>query len=164
MARHAALADLLRDLGGDGDRLALELDVHLERVVDLGQRVGRELDVDDRAGDRDDAAVLQCRCSRVRRSSVMAVAPRARCRYVRRVPDVDSTVSTCSSTWSAVARAQRLGAADDLHDLGGDRVLAGAVHDAGVRLVIRSSALSVAAFIARWRAACSDAAAFSSAA
>ena len=28
---HAAFADLLRDLGGDGDRLALELDVHLER-------------------------------------------------------------------------------------------------------------------------------------
>ena len=58
---HAAVADLLRDLGGDGDRLALELDVHLEREVDLGQRVGRELDVDDRAGDRDDATVLQRR-------------------------------------------------------------------------------------------------------
>ena len=33
-----------------------------------------------------------------------------------------------------------------------------------LRLVIRSSALSVADFIARWRAACSDAAALSSAA
>ena len=59
----AALADLLRDLGGHRDRLALELDVHLERVVDLGQRVGRELDVDDRAVDRDDATVLQLRRS-----------------------------------------------------------------------------------------------------
>ena len=59
MARHAAVTDLLRDLGGDGDRLALELGVHLDREVDLGQRVGRELDVDDRAGDRDDATVLQ---------------------------------------------------------------------------------------------------------
>ena len=45
----AAFADLLRDLGGHDDLLALELDVDLERVVDLGQRVGRELDVDDRA-------------------------------------------------------------------------------------------------------------------
>ena len=27
-----------------------------------------------------------------------------------------------------LARAERLGAADDLHDLGGDRVLAGTVH------------------------------------
>ena len=58
-ARHAALADLLRDLGGDGDLLALELDVHLERVVDLRQRVGRELDVDDGTDDRDDPPVLE---------------------------------------------------------------------------------------------------------
>ena len=60
---HAALADLLGDLGGDGDGLAFELDVHLERVVDLRQRVGRELDVDDRAVDRDDATVLELRRS-----------------------------------------------------------------------------------------------------
>ena len=56
---HPAVADLLRDLGGDGDGVALELGVHLDREVDLGQRVGRELDVDDRAGDRDDAAFLE---------------------------------------------------------------------------------------------------------
>ena len=55
----AAFTDLLRDLGGDGDRVALELDVHLERLVDLRQRVGRELGVDDGAVDRDDATVLQ---------------------------------------------------------------------------------------------------------
>ena len=55
----AAFADLLRDLGGDGDLLALELDVHLEREVDLRQRVGRELDVDDGTEDRDDPPVLE---------------------------------------------------------------------------------------------------------
>ena len=48
--------------------------VHLERVVDLGQRVGRELDVDDRAGDRDDAAVLQ-----LGRPAVSAVMVMAMC-------------------------------------------------------------------------------------
>ena len=48
---HGAVADLLGDLGVTVDRLAVELDVDLERVVDLGQRVGRELDVDDRADD-----------------------------------------------------------------------------------------------------------------
>ncbi len=56
---HAAVTDLLRDLGDDRDRDAFELGVHLDGEVDLGQRVGRELDVDDRAGDGDDAAVLQ---------------------------------------------------------------------------------------------------------
>ena len=58
-AAHPALADLLGDLGGTVIGRALELDVHLDGVVDLGQRVGRELDVDDRAGDRDDAARLE---------------------------------------------------------------------------------------------------------
>ena len=36
--------------------LALELDVHLDGEVDLGQGVGGELDVDDGPGDGDDAA------------------------------------------------------------------------------------------------------------
>ena len=72
---HAAVADLLRDLGGDGDRLALELGVHLDREVDLGQRVGRELDVDDRAGDRDDAAVLRAVVSGVSAVTVMLQSP-----------------------------------------------------------------------------------------
>ena len=59
--------------------------------------------------------------------------------------------------------AERLGAADDLHDLGGDRVLAGPVHDAAEVL---DELLGVVggAFIARWRKACSEAAALSSAA
>ena len=54
-----ALADVLGHLGRDLDLAPLELDGHLQRVVDLGQRVGRELDVDDGAGDGDDAAVLE---------------------------------------------------------------------------------------------------------
>ena len=39
--------------------VAVELEVHLDGVVDLGQGVRRELDVDDRAGDGDDPAVLE---------------------------------------------------------------------------------------------------------
>ncbi len=39
--------------------------------------------------------------------------------------------STSWTSASCLAAAERLGAADDLHDLGGDRVLAGTVHDAG---------------------------------
>jgi hypothetical protein len=57
-AAHPALADLLRDLRRHGQRGALELEVHLHRHVDLGQRVGRELHVDDRSGDGDDAALF----------------------------------------------------------------------------------------------------------
>ena len=56
---HPVVADLLGDLGDDANGLALELDLHLDGVVDLRQSVGRELDVDDRAGDGDDAPVLQ---------------------------------------------------------------------------------------------------------
>ena len=58
-AAHAALADLLGDLGDDGHGQAVEHDVHLDRVVDLGQRVRRELDVHHRSGDRDDASGLE---------------------------------------------------------------------------------------------------------
>ena len=56
---HAAVADLLRDLGGDLDLVAAELDGELHGVVDLGERAARELDVDDGTGDGDDLAVLQ---------------------------------------------------------------------------------------------------------
>ena len=35
------------------------VDVHGEARVDLGEGVGRELDVDDRAGDGDDPPVLE---------------------------------------------------------------------------------------------------------
>ena len=59
-------------------------------------------------------------------------------------------------------RRQRVGSADDFADLLGDLRLAGLVGLAGQDLM-RSSALSVAAFIARRRAACSDAADSSSA-
>ena len=59
MARTRPCAELLRDLGQDDDRLAVDLDRQLDRVVDLGEGVVGELDVDDRAGDGDDPAVLQ---------------------------------------------------------------------------------------------------------
>ena len=39
-AADPALADLLGDLGGDGDLGALELEVHLDGHVDLGQACG----------------------------------------------------------------------------------------------------------------------------
>ena len=60
--------------------------------------------------------------------------------------------------------AHGLGAADDLHDLGGDGVLAGPVHGPAVACMMRSSALSVADFMARCWAARNDAAPSSSAA
>ena len=56
---HPAVADLLGDLGPDLLGLAVDRDVEGDGGVDAGHGVGRELDVDDRAGDGDDAAVLQ---------------------------------------------------------------------------------------------------------
>ena len=58
-AAHPALADLLGDLGGDEDLLAVDHELDLDGGVDLRQRVRRELDVDDGPGDRDDPAVLE---------------------------------------------------------------------------------------------------------
>ena len=54
-----AVAELLGDLGEDGDGLAFEFDVELDRIVQLGQRAAGEFDVDHGAGDADDAAVLE---------------------------------------------------------------------------------------------------------
>ena len=59
-AAHPAVADLLRHLGGDLRRGALQLDGELDGVVDLGQGVRRELHVDDGAGDGDDPSVFEC--------------------------------------------------------------------------------------------------------
>ena len=50
-AADPAVADLLGHLGGDHVLVVLELDVDLDGHVDLGQGVGWELHVDDRAGD-----------------------------------------------------------------------------------------------------------------
>src|SRR5690606_16202832 len=55
----AGVADLLGDLGHDLRGLAVDHDVEGQRGVDLGDRVRRELDVDDRTRDGDDPAVLQ---------------------------------------------------------------------------------------------------------
>jgi peptide chain release factor 1 len=58
-AAHTAVTDLLGHLGGDLVGGPVELDGEFDGVVDLGQRVGRELDVDDGPGDGDDPAVGQ---------------------------------------------------------------------------------------------------------
>ncbi len=50
-AADPAVTDLLGHLGHDQLLHALEGHVHLDGAVDLGQGVGRELDVDDRSGD-----------------------------------------------------------------------------------------------------------------
>ncbi len=56
---HLVVADLLGHLGSDHDVGAVEVERHLDGVVDLGQGIGRELHVDHRAGDGDHPAVLQ---------------------------------------------------------------------------------------------------------
>ena len=81
-AAHPSLADLLGDLGGDGQVLAVELDVHLDGVVDLGQGVGRELHVDDGAGDGDDPAGLELG----RRVGAVVMHAPSRCAAPRRRP------------------------------------------------------------------------------
>jgi hypothetical protein len=58
-ATRPALADLLGNLRCDENLVAVDDELDLDGSVDLGQRVRRELDVDDRACDRDDAAVLE---------------------------------------------------------------------------------------------------------
>ena len=62
---HAAGAELLRDLGQDTGWWSVlqRSSVNLDRRVELWQRAARELDVDHRAGDGDDAAVLRVRFS-----------------------------------------------------------------------------------------------------
>ena len=116
--------------------VALELGVHLDGHVDLGQAVGRELDVDDRSGDRDDAAVLQVLRTGGIGGHGHGAAPvvwllRSSARARRR--DRRRGLRWCrrGGLRGAVRPAQGFGAADDLHDLGGDRVLAGAVHAPG---------------------------------
>ena len=59
-AADATLADLLGHFAGHRDRGAVDDDVDLDGVVDLGQRVRRELHVHDRSGDRDDASRFEC--------------------------------------------------------------------------------------------------------
>ena len=59
-ATYAAFADLLGDLAGHGDGLAVDDDVDFNGVVDLGQRVRRELHVHDRSSDRDNASRFEC--------------------------------------------------------------------------------------------------------
>src|SRR5439155_15963778 len=150
-----AVAELLGDLGGDRGLVALELDVHLQRVGDLGQGVGRELHVDHGTGDGHHAAVLE-----------LALGGLGLGQCARH----DET-APCSARFSAagpagpVAPAWRSASAPPtISMISVVMVSCRARFMTRVRFVIRSSALSVAAFIARWRAACSDAAASSIAA
>ena len=105
-----------------------------------GKRVRRELDVDDGPGDRDDPAFGQ------RLGPFVCEVPRLR--------------SGRHSLFLLRALAQRFGATDDLHDLGRDRSWR-ARFITRVSVFVSSSAFSVAAAIARWRAVCSLAAASS---
>ena len=58
---HLVAADVLLHLGHDADLLAARrCRVDLERVVELGQVLGLELDVEDRSDDLDDLADLCC--------------------------------------------------------------------------------------------------------
>ena len=52
------MTELLCHFGEDDVRLAIDVDGELERRVQLGQRATRELDVDHRSGDCDDATIL----------------------------------------------------------------------------------------------------------
>ena len=129
-----------------------------------GSASGGNSHVDDGAGDRDDAAVLQLASSGL--VSGLAVAVMVAPGSAVAAGSEEILVAGFDGVGKEVgvderaAAAQGLGATDDLHDLGGDRSWR-ARFITRVRLVISSSALSVAAFIARWRAACSDAAASS---
>jgi hypothetical protein len=166
MAPHAAVADLLRDLGGDGDGVALELGVHLDREVDLGQRVGRELDVDDRAGDRDDATVLQRGLGGVG-SAVAVIANLLRVGFRAGFEQVglaglDGVGEEVVGDELLLRPAQRL-APPTISMISVVMESWRARFMTRLRLMMRSPALSVADFIARWRDACSDAAAFNSA-
>src|SRR5579864_4781319 len=141
-----AFSDLLRDLGRDGDLGAFEHEVHLDGHVGLGQGVGREFDVDDRPGDGDHASVGaglvvardglgDCGCHGLLASySVLALSA---WRSASAPPTI-SMISVVMASWRARFMSR-------------------------VRALASSSAFSVAAAMARWRAVCSLAAASSNA-
>ena len=137
---HHVVADVLGDLEGQRLGELTELDLDGQRVEERGNRVAAELHVDHGADHADDAAGGRARrrgrrCLRRRVSSSLFVTP-------------------CCG--------ERVGAADDLADFLGDLGLASLVGQPGVG-PISSVALSLADFIARRRAADSDAADSSSA-
>ena len=68
-----AVADVLGDLEDDRLLLAAELELGRQLVVDLGHRVGRELDVHDRADDAGDAADASRRPGSVVSSTVAVI-------------------------------------------------------------------------------------------
>ncbi|KAB5588085.1 Acetylglutamate semialdehyde dehydrogenase [Ceratobasidium theobromae] len=114
---HDVVAQVLGDLERDLAvlvALAGALDGHLEGVVHLGQRLGRELDVDDGADDPRDAAGARRRVGGVSHGSFFRV------RFWQ---------------WSLAVRslgAEGVGTRDDLRDLLGDVALSRRVGEAGV--------------------------------
>src|SRR5207344_3366616 len=146
---HATAAELLCHLGQHRHLLPVDVHGELDRHVDLGERAAGELDVDHRPGDPDDASFLQGgggfghgHGQTPWGSSSSRMKPGLS--SPRLVPSASAppTISMISVVMES-CRARFMTR---------DRVL------------ISSSALSVAAFMARWRNACSDAAALSSAA
>ena len=156
-AAHPALADLLGDFGGDRDLLAVDVDLHGDGIVDLGQGAGGNststtgpamattrpslcsvhvfgdcgsLGSPGRSGGLGD------RGERLVTSPDPLATPAWRSASE---PPTISMISVVMESWRARFITRR-------------------------SVLISSSALSVAAFIARCRAACSDAAALSMAA
>jgi hypothetical protein len=134
---HPVVTDLLGDLGGHLGRHAVHGDRELEGVVDLREPVGRELHVDHRSGDGDDATFFECGVSG--RHGVSCSCPKwftggsadGACvataqRELRE--RVGAEVVEEQVLGVTLVGRQGLGTADDLHDLGGDGVLAGLVH------------------------------------
>ena len=140
---HAALAELLGDFGEHGYRLALDLDLELQRRVQRRQRAAGELDVDHRTGDPDDAALGARRLLVVRNghsasplndavcSSTSVTKSRATRAAESSLPPARASAPLTISMISVVIESWRARFMIRLNDL------------------INSSALSVADFIAR---------------
>ena len=126
-------------------RLVAEGDVDLERVVDLRHRVDGELDVDDRADDPGDPADAAARSRSVALRSMVAVIS-----------------LTLRQSWPALASASAL-TPPTISLISWVIPAWRAWLAIRVYFLMSSSALSVADFIARCRAASSEAAAWSSA-
>ena len=140
---HDVVADVLLDLERQRPGLVLKHDVHVQRVVDLRQVLGRELDVHDGAGDPGHTAGA--------RGGLAAFG------FV-----FYGRGHVFLTHWFALAPASAL-APPTISLISWVISACRALFASRVSVSIRSFALSVAAFIARRREASSDAAASSSA-
>src|SRR5207302_10084319 len=128
------VADVLRHLERERPRLLAQRAVHMQGVEDLGHGVGGELDVDDRADDSYDASGAALLRGRLLFDSGghRSLPVFARASAPPTISMISWVISACRAEFAS-----------------------------RVRDLISSSALSLADFIARCRAACSDAAASS---